>query len=105
MDQCVAITQDLTLQGGPDEVWIFQIAQTLRLDGGARIVLAGGALAKHVFWQITGGPVTLAASADLEGTVLAKTAVTLAAGASVHGRLLSQTAVDVDGSSVIAPAL
>jgi len=56
-----------------------------------------------VFWQITGGPVTLAAGADLRGVVLAKTAVTLAAGASVHGRLLAQTSVDIDGSTVAAP--
>ena len=99
----VAITGDVTLLGGPDEVWLFQIAQALSLSANSHIVLAGGALAKNVFWQVTGGPVTLAASAALAGIVLAKTSVTLAAGASVHGRLLAQTNVDVDGSTVIAP--
>lgn len=99
----VAITSDVTLAGNATDVWIFQIAQELTMAGGTRIVLTGGALAKNVFWQVSGGPVTLAAGADLHGVVLALTSVTLAAGASVHGRLLAQTSVVVDGSSVIAP--
>lgn len=99
----VAIVGDVTLSGGPDEVWLFQVAGALSLAAQSHIVLAGGALAKNVVWQVTGGPVTLAAGAQLAGIVLAKTSVTLAAGASVHGRLLAQTNVDVDGSSVTAP--
>ena len=101
----VAITQDVTLVGDATDVWILQIAQSFTMSAGTRVVLTGGALAKNVFWQISGGPVTLAATADLQGIVLTQTAVTLAAGATVHGRVLAQTAVDVDGSSVIAPAL
>ena len=98
----VAIAADVTLVGGPEEIWIFQIAQALQLSAGTRIVFANGGLAKNVFWQVS-GPVTLAASAELAGIVLTKTAVTLAAGAVVHGRLLGQTNVDVDGSTVIGP--
>jgi Ice-binding-like len=101
----VAITQDVTLAGDATDVWIFQIAQSFTMTAGTHVVLTGGALAKNVFWQISGGPVTLAANADLQGIVLTQTAVTLAAGATVHGRVLAQTAVDVDGSTVIAPAL
>ncbi len=100
----VAITQDVTLAGDATDVWILQVAQSLTMTAGTRVVLTGGALAKNVFWQISGGPLTLAAAADLHGIVLTQTAVTLAAGASVHGRVLSQTAVDVDGSTVVAPA-
>ena len=98
----VAVAADVVLDGGPDEIWVLQLAQDLHLSAHARIVLAGGALAKHVFWQVSGA-VTLAASAELTGIVLTKTAVTLAAGATVHGRLLAQTAVDADGGTVIAP--
>ena len=99
----VAIVGDVTLVGGPDEVWLFQVAGGVSLAANSHVVLAGGALAKNVVWQVSGGPVMLAASAGLVGIVLAKTSVTLAAGASVHGRLLAQTNVDVDGSTVIAP--
>jgi hypothetical protein len=100
----VAINTDVTLTGGATAVWIFQIAQDLSMRGSTHIVLTGGALAKNVFWQVSGGPVTLAAMAHLEGVVLTQTAVTLAAGASIKGRVLAQTAVHIDGSTVVQPA-
>jgi hypothetical protein len=99
----VSITQDLTLTGSANDVWILEIAQDLTLGGTVKIVLSGGALAKNVFWQVSGGPVSLAAQAHLEGVVLTQTSITLAAGASITGRLFAQTAVDVDGSTVTQP--
>ena len=99
----VSITEDLTLAGGANQVWIFQIAQDLTIAATVKIVLTGGAQAKNVFWQVGGGPITLAANAHLEGVVLTQTAITLAAGASVNGRLLAQTSVDIDGSTVTQP--
>jgi hypothetical protein len=99
----VSITQDLTLTGSANDVWIFEIAQDLTLSGAVKIVLSGGALTKNVFWQVSGGPVSLAALAHLEGVVLTQTSITLAAGASITGRLFAQTAVDIDGSTVTQP--
>jgi hypothetical protein len=99
----VSIPQDLTLMGSANDVWIFEIAQNLTLFNDVKIVLSGGALSKNVFWQVSGGPVSLAALAHLEGVVLTQSSVTLAAGASVSGRLFAQTAVDIDGSSVTQP--
>ena len=98
----LGIATDVTLSGSAKEVWIFQIAGDLTFGAGAHVVLTGGALASNVFWQVTGGPLTLGPAAHLEGIVLTRTAVTFAAGASVHGRLLAQTAVIVDGGSVVA---
>ena len=48
----MTITTDLTLAGSPDDVWIFQIAQTLDLAAGMKILLSGGAQAKNIFWQV-----------------------------------------------------
>jgi hypothetical protein len=84
-------------------VWIFQIAQDLTLSSGTDIVLAGGALPKNVFWQVS-GLVDLGTTAHLEGIVLSQTSITLRTGASVNGRLLAQTAVTIDGSTVVQPA-
>jgi hypothetical protein len=98
----VLIASDVTLKGNATDVWIFQIAQTLTMDGSTHVVLSGGALAKNVFWQ-TDGAVTLAGSSHLEGVVLAQTSVALAASASVHGRILSQTAVTLAGTNAIGP--
>jgi Ice-binding-like/Bacterial Ig-like domain len=99
----VHIPSNLTLTGNATGVWIFQIAQDFTIAAGTSIVLTGGALPQNVFWQISGGPVTLGAAAHLEGVVLTSTAVTLGAGASVKGRILAQTAVTIDGSTVAEP--
>lgn len=99
----VLIPTNLTLDGSSTDIWIFEIAQTLSMTSGSRITLTGGALAKNVFWQVSGG-VTLGTTAHIEGIVLSKTAVTLATGASINGRLFAQTAVTLAMSTVVEPA-
>jgi hypothetical protein len=96
------IPTDITLSGGATDVWIFQIASDLTLSNAAKVVLAGGALAKNVVWQVA-GLADLGATAHCEGTILAQTSITLHTGASIHGRLLAQTAVSIDMSTVTAP--
>jgi len=98
----VLISTDMTLEGGPDDVWIFQVSGGITEAGGAKIVMAGGASPKNVFWQ-TAGAVALGTSAHFEGIVLSKTEITLGTGASINGRLLSQTAVTLDAATVTQP--
>jgi hypothetical protein len=98
----VLIPTDVTLAGGPNDVWIFQIAQDLVMSSATRINLIGGAQAKNIFWQAF-GIVDIGTTAHLEGVVLVQTAVTLKTGATVNGRLLAQTAVSLDSSIVTAP--
>lgn len=97
------IPADVTLSGSATDAWIFEIAGGLTLSSGARVGLAGGALPKNVFWQVSGA-VELGTTSHLEGVVLTKTAITLRTGATVNGRLLAQTAIDIDGSTVVQPA-
>jgi hypothetical protein len=97
------VPTDVTLTGSATDVWIFQVAQNLTFASGAKIVLAGGALPKNVFWQVA-GLVELGTTAHCEGVVLTATSVRLRTGASIHGRVLAQTAVDIDGSTVVQPA-
>ena len=97
------ITTDVTLTGGPDDVWIFQVAGTLNQANGTRVTLAGGALAKNIFWQVAGA-VTLGTTAHFEGVILAKTMIAVNTGASVNGRLLAQTAVTLQMNAVTQPA-
>jgi hypothetical protein len=99
----VLISTDVTLNGGPNDVWIFQISGGITEAPGARVLLSGGALAKNIFWQ-TSGAVALDTTSHLEGIVLSQTEITLATGATVNGRLLSQTAVTLDTSTVTQPA-
>jgi len=96
------IPTDVTLSGGPNDVWIFQVAGTLTMESGAEVLMSGGARARNVFWQVAGA-VVLGTTAHCEGVVLTQTAVTMATGASLNGRLLAQTAVAIDGSTVVEP--
>jgi hypothetical protein len=98
----VSMTTDVLLSGGPNDVWIFQIAGGIAQASGAHILLTGGALPENIFWQ-TVGPVTMGTSAHMEGIVLSQTAITLSTGATVNGRLLTQTAVTLGANTVRQP--
>jgi len=93
----------VTLSGGPTDVWIFQIAQNLTMASTARINLAGGALAKNIFWQVF-GVMNVGTTAHFEGIALVQTAITMGTGATANGRLLAQTAVALDANTVVRPA-
>ena len=99
----VLIATDVTLSGGADDVWIFQIAGGITQASATIVILAGGALPENIFWQVFGA-VALDPGAHFEGIILSQTEITLATGASVNGRLLSQTAVTLDQSTVTQPA-
>ncbi len=100
----VSISKDVTLTGGPNDVWIFQIAGTLTEASAKNVTLAGGAQAKNVFWQAAGA-VTIGTTAHFEGTILTKTMIAMKTKASINGRLLAQTAVTLQMNTVVPPAL
>lgn len=97
----VTIGSTLTLLGGPNDTWIFQIDGTLMVSPGVQIVLAGGAQPKNIVWQVAGA-VTINPGASFMGTILAQTNIAVQTGAAVNGRLLAQTAVTLD-NNVIDP--
>ena len=98
----VAINKDVTLNGGPNDVFIFQVSKGIHQAADTKVILKGGAQAKNVIWQAA-ETVSIGTSAHLEGNVLGKTNITLGTHASVHGRLLAQTAVTLIKSTVVAP--
>ena len=99
----ILISKDVTLNGGANDVWIFQIAGGITVAPGAKVVMAGGALPSNVFWQ-TFGAVALKSSSHFEGVILSQTEITLGTAATVNGRLLAQTAVTLDAATVKQPA-
>lgn len=101
----VLISTDVTLSGGPNDVWIFQIAGDLTQANSSRIVLAGGAQAKNIYWQVGGGTsVALGTNAHFEGVILAAKGITIKTGTTVNGRLLAHTAVTLQQNVVAEPA-
>jgi hypothetical protein len=99
----VSINTDLTFNGGPNDVWIMQIAGVLTEANSVRITLEGGALAKNIIWQVAGS-VTIGTYAHFEGVILGKTMIAVNTGASVNGRLLAQTAVTLQMNNITEPA-
>jgi hypothetical protein len=97
------MSTDVTLSGGPDDVWIFQVAGTLNQASATRVILAGGAMAKNIVWQVAGA-VTVGTYAHFEGILLGKTVIGVNTGATVNGRLLAQTAVTLQMNPVTQPA-
>jgi len=98
----VTVPGDVTLSGGADDVWIFQIAENLTLSSDVEIILTGGAQAQNIFWQVA-GEVTVGTNAHMEGVILSMTGITLTTGASINGRMLAQTAVIFDENIVVQP--
>uniref|UniRef100_UPI003D7FFC04 ice-binding family protein n=1 Tax=Pedobacter sp. TaxID=1411316 RepID=UPI003D7FFC04 len=92
----------LILSGGPNDVWVFLIAQDLTLSSSAKITLLGGAQAKNIFWVVSGKAV-LGTDTELSGIILSKTLISLNTGAKVNGRLLAQTEVTLNASTVTQP--
>ena len=93
----------LTLSGSATDVWIFQVAQNLTMSSATQIYLAGGALPKNIFWQVS-GYVEIGTTAHFEGNILSQTSISLRTGASINGRLLAQTAVTLDSNIVNQPS-
>ncbi|MGE0073754.1 MAG: ice-binding family protein [Sphaerochaetaceae bacterium] len=99
----VTIGSDVTINGGADDIWIFQIAGDLNLSNDFDVILSGGAQAKNIVWQVS-GTVTMGAGSHLEGIVLSMTSITMNTGASMNGRLLAQTNIALDQATVTKPA-
>lgn len=95
----VTIPTNVTISGGANDVWIFQIAQNLNISSATNIVLAGGAQANNIFWVVA-GQTTIGTTAVFNGNILGQTAIVLNTGARLNGRALAQTAVTLDSSVV-----
>ena len=94
----------VTLTGGVDDVWIFQIADDLTVQNGAIVTLAGGAQAKNIFWQVGGGTgVALGTTVQFQGIILATKAIAMNTSATLKGRALAQTNVTLDANTITEP--
>jgi len=99
-------TEDVTLSGNSNDVWIFQVNGALTSTAGTKIFLSGGAQAQNVFWVVeSNADTTLGANSVFNGNILDSAAITLNNGATLNGRALAQSAVTLTGANTIsAPA-
>jgi hypothetical protein len=96
----LAITGNVVLNGAG--VYIFQIPSTLTTASGSQVILAGGAQASNIFWQV-GSSATIATTSIFYGNILAQASITVQTGATLSGRALARTgAVTLDTNAVSA---
>jgi hypothetical protein len=93
------IATDVTLYGSETDVFIFQVSGKLTLANGVNIILAGGALASNIVWQVA-DTVAIGTGSHFVGTVLAQTDITVATNATVNGRLYAQTEITLDANII-----
>jgi hypothetical protein len=98
----VTIPTDVTLSGGQNDVWIFQIAGNLDISSATKVLLSGGAQPNNVFWQVA-GQTTIGTTAIFNGNILDQTTIVLNTGAMLNGRALAQAAVTLDANTVTVP--
>ena len=106
----VDIQTDVTLSGGANDVWIFQIAGDLSiaakgdLASGIKVLLSGGAQASNVFWQVGGATgATLGTYSTFNGTILSAKQIILSTGAVLNGRAWAQSQVTLDTNTIVKP--
>ncbi len=96
---------DLTLdaKGNRNNVFIFQIASTLTTTAGRKVILAGGAKASNIFWQV-GSSATIGTTSVFKGSILADQSITLNTGATLTGRAMARIgAVTMATNTVVGP--
>jgi hypothetical protein len=94
------LTGTLTLEG--DGVYVFKIGSALTTASNSAVVLASGATAGKVFWQVTSSA-TLGTKTAFEGNILANISDTITAGATVTGRVFALTGgVTLSGNRIHA---
>ncbi len=98
----VTIPADVTISGGANDVWIFQTTGDLAVSATKKVVLAGGAQAKNIFWEVA-GHASFGATSHFEGILICKTDVTMQTGATMIGRILAQTQVALQKATVTRP--
>jgi hypothetical protein len=93
----------LDAQGDTNAVWIFQVGSTFDITPGLQVILANGAQASNIFWQV-GSSATIDTTAVMQGNILALTSITVNGGATLNGRALALNgAVTAGGSGASLP--
>ena len=93
----------LDAQGDVNAVWIFQIGTTFDITSGLQVILANGAQASNIYWQV-GSSATIDTGSVMQGNILALDSVTVNSTATLNGRALALTgAVTAGGTSGSLP--
>ena len=96
---------DLTFdaKGNANAVFIIQIASALTTTSDRKVILAGGASAANIYWQV-GSSATFGTTSVFKGTVMAMESITFNTGASLTGKALARTGgITMAGNTIVKP--
>lgn len=99
------LTLDLILdaQSNPNAEFIIKIGGTFGTNVNSKVKLINGALACHVYWQITGA-VTMASLSTMRGNIISGGAISMGSGDSLEGRAFSTVGlIGIDGITAFMP--
>jgi len=94
---------DLTFdaKGNSNAVFIIQVASSLTVTSGRKVILKGSASASHIFWQV-GSSATFGTTSSFKGTIMAMQSITFETGATLNGRALARTAgIVMAGNTIV----
>jgi hypothetical protein len=98
----INIVSDVTFTGSATDVFVIRTTGNFVQAEGKQVILADGALAANIYWQVAGN-VAVGAGAHLEGTILAKTHIVFKTESSLNGRILTQTACTLQKATITQP--
>lgn len=93
---------DLTFdaKGDANAVFIIQIASSLTTTSGRQVILAGGASAANIFWQV-GSSATFGTTSVFKGVVIAMEDISFNTGASLDGAAMARSgAITLDANTI-----
>jgi hypothetical protein len=104
----IGITNNIFLDGGPEDVFIIKTAGNILQAAGTEVFLElqdgeSAVKASNVFWQVA-GHVRVGAGSHMEGILLVKEYALFGTGSSLNGRVFSQTACDLKQATITQPA-
>lgn len=97
---------DLTFdaKGNADATFIIQIASSFSTSSDRKVILAGGAKAANIFWQV-GTSASFGTTSVMKGTVMADQSISMNTGATIDGRLLARiAAVTLESNTIVSPS-
>jgi hypothetical protein len=100
----IGTSTNVTFDAGnnADAIFILQTTGVLSQAPNTEVILANGAQAKNIFWQVAGN-VAIDTGAHMEGIILCKTDVLFNTGSSLNGRILAQTACALQMATITSP--
>jgi hypothetical protein len=98
----------LDAEGNADALWVFQIPESLTMAVGTKVLLAKGAKASNVYWQV-GSAARLENRSTMVGTIIARAGVTISTAGELQQTNLTGRAIGLNASvtmvntTIVAP--